>query len=57
MDKKYEESKRSSNTLHHLKDPPDMEFVKNYTRPDFQAKSFKPQKCVICDSFFRELTA
>ena len=37
--------------------PPDMEFVKNFTHPDFQAKSFTPQKCVICDSFFRELTA
>ena len=35
----------------------DMEFVKNFTHPDFQAKSFTPQKCVICDSFFRELTA
>ena len=32
--------------------PPDMEFVKNFTHPDFQAKSFTPQKCVICDSFF-----
>ena len=31
---------------------PDMEFVKNFTHPDFQAKSFTPQKCVICDSFF-----
>ena len=30
----------------------DMEFVKNFTLPDFQAKSFTPQKCVICDSFF-----
>ena len=36
---------------------PDMEFVKNFTHPDFQAKSFTPQKCVICDSFFRKLTA
>ena len=35
----------------------DMEIVKNFTHPDFQAKSFTPQKCVICDSFFRELTA
>ena len=35
----------------------DMEFVKNFTHPDFQAKSFTPQKCVICDSFFGELTA
>ena len=33
-------------------DTPDMEFVKNFTHPDFQAKSFTPQKCVICDSFF-----
>ena len=32
--------------------PPDMEFVKKITHPDFQAKSFTPQKCVICDSFF-----
>ena len=30
---------------------PDMEFVKNFTHPDFQAKSFTPQKCVICDIF------
>ena len=30
----------------------DMEFVKNFTHPDFQAKIFTPQKCVICDSFF-----
>ena len=30
----------------------DMEFVKNFTHLDFQAKSFTPQKCVICDSFF-----
>ena len=30
----------------------DMEFVKNFTHPDFQAKSFTPQKCVICDIFF-----
>ena len=31
---------------------PDMEFVKNFIHPDFQAKSFTPQKSVICDSFF-----
>ena len=30
---------------------PDMKFVKNFTRPDFQAKSFTPQKCVICNIF------
>ena len=30
-----------------------MEIVKNFTHPDFQAKSFTPQKCVICDSFSR----
>ena len=30
----------------------DMESVKNFTHPDFQAKNFTPQKCVICDSFF-----
>ena len=35
-----------------LKAASDMEFVKNFTHPDFQAKSFTPQKCVICDSFF-----
>ena len=29
----------------------DMEFVKNFTHPDFRAKSFTPQKCVICDFF------
>ena len=27
----------------------DMIFVQNFTQPDFQAKSFTPQKCVICD--------
>ena len=30
----------------------DMIFVKNFTQPDFQAKRFTPQKCVICYSFF-----
>ena len=25
----------------------DMEYVKNFTKPDFQAKSFTPQKCDI----------
>ena len=29
----------------------DMIFVQNFTQPDFQAKSFTPQKCVICDIF------
>ena len=29
----------------------DMIFVQNFTQPDFQAKSFTPQKCVICDNF------
>ena len=29
----------------------DMIFVQNFTKPDFQAKSFTPQKCVICDIF------
>ena len=32
---------------------PDMEFVKNFTQPDFQAKNFTPQKCVNCDIFSR----
>ena len=36
---------------------PDMIFVKDFTQPDFQAKSFTPQKCIICDIFFRKLTA
>jgi len=36
---------------------PDMEFVKNFTHPDFQAKSFTPQKCVICDSFFSQINS
>ena len=35
----------------------DMIFVQNFTLPDFQAKSFTPQKSVICDIFFRKLTA
>ena len=30
---------------------PDMEFVKNFTQPDFQAKNFTPQKRVNCDIF------
>ena len=30
---------------------PDMIFVKKFTQQDFQAKSFIPQKCVICDIF------
>ena len=34
----------------------DMIFVKKFTLPDFQAKNFTPQKCVICDIFSRELT-
>ena len=29
----------------------DMIFVQNFTQPDFQAKSFTPQKCVIRDIF------
>ena len=29
----------------------DMEYVKNFTQPDFQAKNFTPQKCVNCDIF------
>ena len=30
---------------------PDMIFVQNFTYPDFQAKSFTPQNCVICANF------
>ena len=30
---------------------PDMEFVKNFTQPDFQAKNFTPQKRINCDIF------
>ena len=30
---------------------PDMIFVKKFTQPDFQAKSFTLQKCVIYDNF------
>ena len=30
---------------------PDMIFVQNFTQPDFQAKSFTPQNCVICNIF------
>ena len=30
---------------------PDMEFVKNFTQPDFQAKNFTLQKRVNCDIF------
>ena len=33
------------------KTSPDMKFVKNFTQPDFWAKSFTPQKWVICDIF------
>ena len=32
-------------------DNSDMEFVKNFTQPDFQAKNFTPQKRVNCDIF------
>ena len=35
----------------------DMIFVQNFTQPDFQAKSFTPQKCVICDSFFLRINS
>ena len=42
----------SSNLISQEKARADMEFVKNFTHPDFQAKSFTPQKCVICDIFF-----
>ena len=35
--------------------PTDMEFVKNFTHPDFQAKSFTPQKCVVCGIFLANL--
>ena len=31
--------------------PPDIIFVQNFIQPDFQAKSFTLQKCVICDIF------
>ena len=34
----------------------DMIFVKNFTLPDFQAKNFTTQKCVICDIFSCKLT-
>ena len=30
---------------------PDMIFVKKFTQPYFRAKTFTPQKCVICDIF------
>ena len=32
-------------------DNADMEFVKKFTPPDFQAKNFTPQKRVNCDIF------
>ena len=32
-----------------------MIFVQNLTLPDFQAKNFTPQKCVICDVFFSRI--
>ena len=35
----------------------DMEFVKNFTHPDFQAKNFTPQNCVIFDVFYCKSTA
>ena len=31
----------------------DMEFVRNFTQPDFPAKSFTPQKCVIATFFWQ----
>ena len=42
---------RYSSTLKILKTKTDMEFVKNFTQPDFQAKNFTPQKRVNCDIF------
>ena len=36
---------------HTYDDQTDMIFVQNFTQPDFQAKSFAPQKCVIYDIF------
>ena len=35
----------------------DMKFVQNFTQADFQAKNFTPQKCIICGTFSRKLTA
>ena len=32
--------------------PPDLRFVKKFTRPDFRVKNFTHQKCIICDFFF-----
>ena len=32
-------------------DETDIIFFKNFTQPDFQAKSFTPQKCIIWDIF------
>ena len=36
---------------------PDMIFVQNFTPPDFQARNFTPQKCVICDIYSHKLIA
>ena len=35
----------------------DIIFVQNFTLPDFEAKDFTPEKCVICDIFSRKLTS
>ena len=41
----------SLNAMVMLLTGPDMIFVRNLTQPDFQATSFTPQKCIICDIF------
>ena len=36
---------------------PDMEFVQNFTPPDFEAKNFTSSKCVICNIFHSRLNS
>ena len=50
-DDDHHQGKISLNAMMMLVTGPDMIFVRNFTQPDFQATSFTPQKCIICDIF------
>ena len=45
------EQQRARSLIKMMRRNTDMIFVQNFTQPDFQAKSFTPQKCVIRDIF------
>ena len=50
-DDDHHQGKISLNAMMMLLTGPDMIYVRNLTQPDFQATSFTPQKCIICDIF------